>query len=99
MQPLQIGVCNWSLGMSDLDDAFNTIKNTLGLDLIHLGFWDESFNDAERIQGLLDKHGLEVSATCLGFEGESDLLASQSPPGRVASPSRRATAKTPVLVA
>ena len=70
MQPLQIGVCNWSLAISDLDECFNSIKNTLGLDLIHLGFWDESFNDIGRIQGLLEKHGLEVSATCLGFEGE-----------------------------
>ena len=70
MQPLQIGVCNWSLGMADLDEALGTIKNTLGLDLVHLGFWDESFKDTDRIRGLLAKHGLEVSATCIGFEGE-----------------------------
>jgi len=70
MQALPIGVCNWSLRIPDLGEAFATIKNKLGLGLVHLGFWDDAFKDTERIIGLLKQHGLAVSATCLGFEGE-----------------------------
>ena len=71
MQPLQIGVCTWSLRIPDLADALTTIKNKLGISVIHLGFWDDSFKDKDRIIELIHKNSLEVSATCLGFEGEN----------------------------
>ena len=70
MQPLQIGVCTWSLKMPDLGQALSTIKNKLGLGLIHLGFWDDSFADTDRIIKLIEANGLEVSATCLGHQDE-----------------------------
>lgn len=70
MAPLQIGVCSWSLKIPDLEETFATIKNKLDLDLVQIGFWDDSFKDIDRIRKLLDKYGLEASASCLGFEGE-----------------------------
>ena len=70
MQPLQIGVCSWSLKMPDLVQCLAAIKDQLGLNLFQIGFWDEGFRDTERIIGLIRKNGLEVSATCIGFEGE-----------------------------
>jgi L-ribulose-5-phosphate 3-epimerase len=70
MQPLQVGVCSWSLKMADLGDAFVTIRKALGLNLVQIGFWDESFKNTDRIIKLIERSGLEVSATCIGFEGE-----------------------------
>ncbi len=70
MEPLQIGVCSWSLKIPDLEETFSTIRNELDLDLVQIGFWDDGFKDVDRIAGLLDKYSLELSATCLGFEGE-----------------------------
>jgi len=70
MQPLQIGVCTWSLNMPDLGEALAAVKDKLGLGLIHLGFWDDSFKDSDRIVELVKTSGLEVSATCLGHEDE-----------------------------
>src|SRR6476660_6503910 len=70
MEPLQIGVCTWSLKMPDLSQALSTVKNKLGLKLIQIGFWDDGFKDTDRVINLIKQNGLEVSATCLGFEGE-----------------------------
>jgi sugar phosphate isomerase/epimerase len=70
MQPLQIGVCTWSLKMPDLDQWFSTIREKLGLRLIQIGFWGEEFRDRDRIQNLLSRYELEVSATCIGFAEE-----------------------------
>jgi len=70
MQPLQIGVCTWSLKMPDLGQALATISSQLGLRLVHLGFWDDSFTDTDRIVELLTSNGLEVSATCIGYPDE-----------------------------
>lgn len=70
MQPLQIGVCSWSLKLPDLAQTLDTIRNKLGLGLVQVGFWTEEFKDHDRVIGLIRKSGLEVSATCIGFETE-----------------------------
>jgi L-ribulose-5-phosphate 3-epimerase len=70
MEPLQIGVCTWSLKIPDLGETLSTIRNRLGLRLIQIGFWDEGFRDTDRVIGLIKDNDLEVSATCIGFEGE-----------------------------
>ena len=70
MEPMQIGVCTWSLNMPSLAGALAAVRNELGLGVVHLGFWDDGFKDLDGIRQLLDRHQLEVSATCLGFEGE-----------------------------
>jgi sugar phosphate isomerase/epimerase len=56
--------------MPTLADALATVRNELGLSVVHLGFWDDRFKDLDGIRKLLDQHAIEVSATCLGFEGE-----------------------------
>jgi sugar phosphate isomerase/epimerase len=70
MQPLQVGVCHWSLNMPDLSQALTTVRQTLKLDLVQLGFWDDTYREVTRIQQLLEQNQLEVAATCLGFPGE-----------------------------
>lgn len=70
MEPLQIGVCSWSLKMPDIGDALVAVKKDLGLNLVQIGFWDEGFRQTDRIIKLIERTGLEVSATCIGFEGE-----------------------------
>lgn len=70
MEPMQIGVCTWSLAMDNLGDALRTVRETLGLGVIHLGFWDDRFKDVDRVMEQVRAYNLEVSATCLGFEGE-----------------------------
>lgn len=70
MQPLQIGVCSWSLKMPDLDQCLGTIRDTLGLALVQIGFWGDEYKDTDRILKLVAKYGLEVSATSLGFAEE-----------------------------
>ncbi len=70
MEPLPIGVCSWSLKIPDLSETLSTIRQELGLEVVHLGFWDDSFRETDKIAGLLEANGLEVSATALGFEGE-----------------------------
>ncbi|UCD29539.1 MAG: sugar phosphate isomerase/epimerase [Planctomycetota bacterium] len=70
MQPLQIGVCSWSLKIADLDQTLSTIKNELGLKLVQLGFFDDSYKNTDQIMEAVKASGLEVSTTCIGFEGE-----------------------------
>lgn len=70
MQPLPIGVCSWSLRIPDLGQTLSTIKNELGLNLVQLGFFDDSYQDAGLIVKTAKAGGLEVSATCIGFAGE-----------------------------
>ncbi len=70
MKPLQIGVCSWSLKIPDLATTLDTIRDTLGVDLVQVGFWDDAFRDRDRVIRIIRDSRLEVSATCLGFEGE-----------------------------
>lgn len=70
MQPLQIGVCSWSLKMPDLEQCLATVRDTLGLGLVQIGFWGDEYKDVDRILKLVAKFGLEVSATSLGFAEE-----------------------------
>jgi len=70
MQPLQIGVCNWSLQIPNLRQCLLAIKERLSLKLVHLGFFDDSYKDPGSIIKAVEDSGLEVSATCVGFPGE-----------------------------
>jgi L-ribulose-5-phosphate 3-epimerase len=70
MQPLQIGVCTWSLRMPSLGQALLSIKERLGLKLIHLGFFDDGYQNPTAIIQAVAGSGLEVSASCVGFAGE-----------------------------
>ena len=56
MEPLQIGVCSWSLKMPDIGDALVAVKNELGLNLVQIGFWDEAFKQTDRIIKLIERH-------------------------------------------
>jgi sugar phosphate isomerase/epimerase len=70
MQPLQIGVCSWSLKNPDLADTLSTIKDKLGLGVVQIGFFNDGFKDQDRVIAIIRASGLEVSATCIGFESE-----------------------------
>ncbi|MFQ6049368.1 MAG: hypothetical protein ACE5K7_08390, partial [Phycisphaerae bacterium] len=73
MRALQIGVCSWSLQQADIRSAIEVARQELGLELIQLGFFDESVMDAsndERVLRAVEDSGIEVSATCVGFAGE-----------------------------
>ena len=49
MQPLQIGVCSWSLKIPDLGETLATIKDQLGLNLVQIGFFDDSYKDSDKV--------------------------------------------------
>lgn len=70
MASLPIGVCTWSLHMPDLGQTLSTIKDKLGLRVIHLGFFDDGYKQPNKIIDQVKASGLKVSATCLGFAGE-----------------------------
>jgi len=70
MQSLQIGVCSWSLAIPDLGQSLSTIKNELGLDLVHLGFFDDTYKNPDRVIKIVQDIGVQVSATAVGFAGE-----------------------------
>ncbi len=70
MQPLQIGVCSWSLAIPDLQRTLATVRDDLGLSVVHLGLFDDSYKDRDRVIKTVQAGGVEVSATCVGFAGE-----------------------------
>jgi len=70
MQPLQTGVCTWSLAIPDLATTLATVKNELGLSLVHLGFMDDGYKDRDKTLETIKASGLEISATCVAFAGE-----------------------------
>jgi len=67
---MQIGVCTWSLAIPDLATTLATIKDKLQLGVIHLGFFDDSYKEPNKILDIVKAGGLQVSATCIGFAGE-----------------------------
>ena len=70
MQPLQIGVCSWSLAIPDLGQSLSTIKNELGLGVVQLGFFDDGYKNRDRVIKIVQDSGVQVSATAVGFAGE-----------------------------
>lgn len=70
MANLQIGVCTWSLAIPDLGKTLATVKDTLKLNVIHLGFFDDGYKEPNKIIDMVKASGLTVSATCVGFAGE-----------------------------
>ncbi|NLX23406.1 MAG: sugar phosphate isomerase/epimerase [Phycisphaerae bacterium] len=70
MQPLQIGVCSWSLAIPDLAQTLATVRDQLGLKLVHLGIFDEGWRDPDRVLKIVEDSGVEASATCVAFAGE-----------------------------
>jgi len=70
MQPLEIGVCTWSLAMPDLASTLEVIKRDLKLDVIHLGFMTADNQVPASALDIVKASGLEVSALAVGFAGE-----------------------------
>jgi sugar phosphate isomerase/epimerase len=70
MQPLQIGVCTWSLQIPDLRQTLLAVKERLGLGLVHLGFFNDDYKNPGTIIKTVADSSLSVSATCIGFAGE-----------------------------
>lgn len=72
MEPLEIGVCTWSLGEPDLGAALEIVRSELGLSVIQLGFMHSlprPISEEDMIYAVKSS-GVEVSATCVAFEGE-----------------------------
>lgn len=73
MKPLQIGVCSWSLAIKDLAKTLETIRQELKFGLVQVGFFGEGIPSPDQYDEVVKTvraSGLEVSATCIGFEGE-----------------------------
>ncbi len=70
MADLQIGVCTWSLAIPDLAKTLETVKETLKLDVIHLGLFDDGYKEPNKVIDTVKASGLKVSATCVAFAGE-----------------------------
>jgi len=73
MKPLQIGVCTWSLNRHDVREAVTMAREQLGLSLVQVGFFGPGIPAESDDAGLVEflaASGVEVSATCAGFEGE-----------------------------
>ncbi len=72
MEPLQIGMCSWSLKAPTFAEALETCKNQIGLNLIQLGFMnDQQLANQQATIDTVKASGIEVSATCVGHPGEN----------------------------
>jgi L-ribulose-5-phosphate 3-epimerase len=72
VEPLEIGVCTWSLGEPDLRKALEIVRSDLGLAVIQLGFMHsppKPLSEEEMIYAV-KAADVEVSATCVAFAGE-----------------------------
>ena len=70
MQPLQIGVCSWSLAIPDLAQTLATVRDKLKFGLVQVGFFDDGYKDVNKMVDIVTASRLEVSATCVAFPGE-----------------------------
>lgn len=72
MEPLEIGVCSWSLREPDVRKAFDLVRSEFGLSVVQYGFMKNASPgamDGQVIDAARD-FGVEISATFLAFEGE-----------------------------
>jgi sugar phosphate isomerase/epimerase len=70
IEPLEIGVCTWSLATPDLSSALIMIRKELGVKVAQVGFMDDGYRDADACLKAIQDSGLKVSATCVAFDGE-----------------------------
>ena len=73
MTPFEVGVCSWSLAISDTAQMLEAVKGELGLNVVQLGCMDDQVVADGGIDGLVETtkaFGVEVSATCVAFAGE-----------------------------
>ncbi|MGI6300764.1 MAG: sugar phosphate isomerase/epimerase family protein [Verrucomicrobiota bacterium] len=69
---MNIGMTSWSPQPKSLIQALD-IAQELGMDCIHLGFFDEASLQAETLAAVedwLEENSVFISATCLAFDGE-----------------------------
>jgi sugar phosphate isomerase/epimerase len=72
VEPLEIGVCSWSLDEPDIRQAFDLVRSEFGLSVVQYGFMKTASpgaNDGEVIDAARD-FGIELSATFVAFAGE-----------------------------
>ncbi len=73
MKPNEVGVCSWSLAMSDTAQMLEAVKGELGLNVVQLGCMDDQVvadGGVDRLVETIKASGIEVSATCVAFAGE-----------------------------
>ena len=69
---MKIGMTSWSIRPKNLLEALDTAR-TLGMDCVHLGFFDDvavAPATIEGVQAWLAQHSVRISATCVAFAGE-----------------------------
>lgn len=73
MDPLQIGVCTWSIDRHDPVGALATIRDRLGLGVAQVGFFGRAAidsADAERIRAAAGEARIELAATFVGYDDQ-----------------------------
>ncbi len=73
MEPLQICITSWSLNRHDLGEALRMARQELGLSAVQAGFFGGDIPAAgqdERVLATIRAAGVELTGTCVGFEGE-----------------------------
>ncbi|HEY3242577.1 MAG TPA: sugar phosphate isomerase/epimerase family protein [Phycisphaerae bacterium] len=73
MQPLEIGVCAWSIDRQDTVGVFATIREQLGLGVTQLGFFGRQAVEAaepQRVRAAAAAARVEIVATFVGFDGQ-----------------------------
>ncbi|MFQ5491089.1 MAG: sugar phosphate isomerase/epimerase family protein [Phycisphaerae bacterium] len=85
MQPLEIGVCSWSIDRRDPLGSIRSCAGDLGVFVCHLGFFDEptlASASAVSIAQTCQQTGVQISATFAAFEGEEyDSIATVAATG------------------
>jgi sugar phosphate isomerase/epimerase len=73
MKPNEIGVCSWSLAMSDTAQMLEAVKSELGLNVVQFGCMDDQVvadGGVDQLVDVIQASGVQVSATCVAFAGE-----------------------------
>ncbi len=73
MQPLEIGVCSWSVDREDSIRAIQTAHRELGVRVVHLGLFGQSAFDrasAAAVRSAATECGVHLSGLFVGFDGE-----------------------------
>lgn len=69
MQPLELGICSWSIDRHDPVTAIKRARTDLDLGVVHVGFFGK-VAPADEIAAAMQSANVELSATFVAFTGE-----------------------------
>ncbi|MCH7526416.1 MAG: sugar phosphate isomerase/epimerase [Planctomycetes bacterium] len=73
MKPFDIGICSWSMDRHDVTGIFDCARSEFNVGVVQLGFFGAETLDiagATAIRSAAESAGVEISGTCIGFDGE-----------------------------